>query len=260
MRTIMGVLALLVAMSARGGTTYSTDFSDLWFNPSESGWGVNVIQQQEIVFATLFHYAPNGQTTWYVGPDLRGGGVVGGSLTFSGPWYQTNGPWFGGTFNPNAVGVRQVGTATLTFNSINTGTLGFTADGVSFSRAIQRQTWRVNVVGGTYLGATIGTYSGCASGNGLSEDPASYTVTHNGGPTITVSEVGQGYTCTYSGSYGQFGRMGASAGSFTCNPGGSGTYQAYEIEASISGITARVESTLGTCRFVGRFGGLRRGP
>lgn len=35
-------------------TSYSTDSSDLWWNPNESGWGMQLVQQGSFVFATVF--------------------------------------------------------------------------------------------------------------------------------------------------------------------------------------------------------------
>ena len=40
--------------------SFSNNFQDLWWNPSESGWGVNVAHQGDILFATLFTYDENG--------------------------------------------------------------------------------------------------------------------------------------------------------------------------------------------------------
>jgi lysyl endopeptidase len=118
----------------------ATNFQDLWWNPSESGWGVNVNQQGNIVFATLFTYAPTGASyapagkgMWYV----LNGNRVGTGNTFSGPLYRTTGapfnaPWFADT-------PIQVGTMMFTFTSGNAGTMTFTVDGVTVTKSIQRQ-------------------------------------------------------------------------------------------------------------------------
>ncbi len=51
-------LAFAVATSARATAT------DLWWNANESGWGVNVVQQADILFLTFFVYGPSGQPLW----------------------------------------------------------------------------------------------------------------------------------------------------------------------------------------------------
>lgn len=66
MKTIRYLFLSLVALAIAGAaqaTTHSTDYTDLWWNSpdnSESGWGVNVVQQGDIVFATFFIYGADG--------------------------------------------------------------------------------------------------------------------------------------------------------------------------------------------------------
>jgi hypothetical protein len=40
-------------------TAYSTDQSDLWWNPNESGWGMQVVQTGSVIFVTMFVYDQN---------------------------------------------------------------------------------------------------------------------------------------------------------------------------------------------------------
>ena len=51
---------------AAGATQFSTNFSDLWWVPSESGWGANISQQSDTMFVTIFVYGPSGQPIWFV--------------------------------------------------------------------------------------------------------------------------------------------------------------------------------------------------
>jgi hypothetical protein len=55
--------ALLFAPPAYA-TSYSTDVSDLWWVPTESGWGMQLVQEGSTVYATLFVYGPTDQPTW----------------------------------------------------------------------------------------------------------------------------------------------------------------------------------------------------
>lgn len=255
-RMISAALMLLASLQS-SASTFSTDYSDLWFNSNEAGWGANVIQQDNTLFATLFVYSTTGAPSWYVASAARYTGQQGNSLVFSGPLYQTSGPYFGGAFNPSTVGVRQVGTATFTFANIGSGTLSYSVDGVSVTKSISRQTWANNNLSGAYMGASLGTFSGCIL-NGYFEDPALITINHSGS-SITISTAGITATCTYSGTYQQVGRMGAIDGSVLCSNGNRGTFAAFELEASISGLTGRATASLGgTCTWSGRIGGLRR--
>lgn len=207
----------------------------------------------------MFVYSSSGAPIWYVASGASYTGQQGGSLVFSGPLYQTNGPWFGGAFDPNAVGVRQVGSITFNFSEISAGTVSYTVDGVSVSKSITRQTWRTNLLTGNYLGAAVGTYSGCPSGNGAAEEPGVFTVTHPGSTITIQAAYSVGYSCTYSGTYQQSGRMGTINGTVSCSNGAQGSFTAVELEGSISGMTGRAFAQLrGSCSWSGRFGGLKR--
>lgn len=261
-RSVLGAaLAATMALSSFArATTFSTDASDLWFNPQESGWGVNVIQQGDILFATLFVYTPGGAPIWYVGSAVQYTGASGGSLNYSGQLFRTTGQWFGGAFNPNAVTATPVGNVSFSFDTVETGTLTYSVDGVSVSKRITRQTWRINQIAGSFIGAAIGTYAGCPSGsNGYAEETGIVNVTQSGS-AATLQLALPGNTCTYSGTFSQAGRMGSMSGRMSCTNGTSGTFQAFEIEASISGFTARAQVQLGgSCQWSGRIGGLKRG-
>ena len=41
--------AALAATMVLAAPARATDLSDLWWNPNESGWGVNVAQQAEVL-------------------------------------------------------------------------------------------------------------------------------------------------------------------------------------------------------------------
>jgi lysyl endopeptidase len=114
----------------------STNFQDLWWGgASESGWGVNLAHQGNIVFATLFTYDAAGQPRWFVMSD----GVKSGN-SFSGALYRTTGPAFNAVpFTPiTAANNTQVGTMTFAFTSGNAGTMTYTVNGASVTKTIQR--------------------------------------------------------------------------------------------------------------------------
>ena len=114
--------------------TYSQNFQDLWWNPNESGWGVNFTHQEDIVFATLFTYNASGQPMWYV---MSAGEQVAAGR-YSGALYRTTGPAFNAVPWTPANPV-QVGSMSLVFTDGNTGTMTYTIDGVQVVKQIQRQ-------------------------------------------------------------------------------------------------------------------------
>jgi hypothetical protein len=255
------LLMAIAALPARA-TTYATDATDLWWNANESGWGVNVVQQQEVLFLTFFIYGEDRKPAWVYGSEVTyAGPSSGGGLLYSGNLYRTTGPWFGGPFT--AITNEIAGSVRFTLEDVGTATLSYTLDGVTVSKAITRQTWRNNNLGGGYVGAEIGTYFNCANqaNNGYYETPMTLTITHAGGvATLVYGFTGSTNTCTFTGPYRQEGRMGSIAGNFTCMGGASGTFTALEVEASISAIAMRMGTKSSVCEFSGRVGGVRRGP
>ena len=114
----------------------ATNYQDLWWNPNEPGWGVNVTQQGNVIFATLFTYDASGKGAWFVLPhaDRTGTGAYRGTL------YRTHGP----AFNASpwiAATAAQVGTMSFAFTNGGIGTLDYTIDGVAVTKAIQRETF-----------------------------------------------------------------------------------------------------------------------
>ena len=122
-----------------GGTPPATpDYQDLWWRSpagSESGWGVNLTQQGDILFATWFTYDAGGNGQWLV---MSRGDMVSAN-TYSGTLYRTTGPAFDAQpWNPDAVEQTPAGSATFSFADGNNGTFSYTLDGVSQSKPITR--------------------------------------------------------------------------------------------------------------------------
>jgi hypothetical protein len=117
-----------------GDRSAATNYQDLWWNPSESGWGLNIAHQGNILFATLFTYDANGKGMWLV---MSNGNRVGPGM-YTGTLYSTTGPVFNAS--PwTAASSTPVGTMTLSFANGNSGTLAYSVNGVQVTKAIQRQ-------------------------------------------------------------------------------------------------------------------------
>ena len=112
---------------------FNENYQDLWWNPAENGWGVNIAHQGDLLFATLFTYDASGQPVWYVMSrgDKSGTG-------FSGTLYRTTGPAFNAS--PwTAATATAVGTMSFSFEHGNRGTMTYTVNGVTVTKQIQRQ-------------------------------------------------------------------------------------------------------------------------
>jgi hypothetical protein len=120
----------------------SPNYQDLWWRSpanSESGWGVNITHQGDVLFATWFTYQPGSGTTnkgmWLV----MSSGVKTANGVYTGDLQTTTGPAFSATpFDPSKVVRTTVGTATFTFSDANNGVFSYTVNGVTQTKPITR--------------------------------------------------------------------------------------------------------------------------
>jgi hypothetical protein len=117
----------------------SSNYSDLWWHApaaSESGWGINLTHQGDVLFATWFTYDADGKGLWLV--MSHGAKTAPGN--YSGALYRTTGPAFSANpWDPSQVGVTQVGMATFSFSDISNATFSYSVNGVAQSKAITRE-------------------------------------------------------------------------------------------------------------------------
>jgi hypothetical protein len=262
MRTRAFLLAACLAASpwVHAATSVASDISDMWWNSAESGWGMNATQQANVLFITLYVYSADGKAHWYVAPQMVGdlSNASATAFVFGGALYETTGPVFSTTFNPNAVNARVVGTAQFTYTPPLQGTLVYTVDGVSVTKQLRRETWSVNDPTGTYAAALVTRSNTCSPAVTATKNLGTATVTLvNNLFTIATSGGTPTDNCTFSGNYAQEGRMGSSTGTFTCSASGTGPYTLSEIEAGTHGLFARFQGTIQGCVVYGNLGGAR---
>jgi hypothetical protein len=258
-RALATALLISIAPCAHGLNTWGTDMSDLWWNPNESGWGINIVQQYDAIFATFFVYGADTKTRWYVAPSMSYQGN-GANYVFSGLLYETQGPFLGGPFNPGAVTNRPVGNARLEFLTITQGNLTYNVDSASVTKTIQRQTFKRAQISGNYVGAASGSVTGCSnSGSFGTSGQFGVTLSPSTDTIIVSATLDNGGRCSYSGIYRQDGRMGAISGTLACtgNVPIAGTFEAFELEAGNNVIVLRYEAHYGSCIERGRIGGLK---
>ena len=126
-----------VCLNSQSSRTALTNYQDLWWNPAESGWGVNITQQDNTLFATLFTYDATGKALWLV--MSSGPRQVDGS--YLGDLYLTTGPAFNAQpFTPiGPANLTKVGTMQFRFSDGANGILSYTVNGISVSKVITRQ-------------------------------------------------------------------------------------------------------------------------
>ncbi|MEZ5443050.1 MAG: integrin alpha [Lysobacterales bacterium] len=122
------------------GTTESRatadNYSDLWWNASEAGWGLTLSHQGDVIFLLWYTYGEEGRDQWISGSTLRrqpDGRYLGAlQRPVSGtPLLLIDGP---ATTFP----VTEVGSAELSFSDGENGQFTYSLDGVTQAKTITR--------------------------------------------------------------------------------------------------------------------------
>ncbi len=115
-------------------STVDQNYTDLWWNAAESGWGINFNHQGHILFGTLFTYDRDGRPAWYV----MSNGERQADGSYQGELYRTMGPAFNAVPFTGAASIP-VGTMRVAFPTRATGALTYSIDGIPVAKSITRQ-------------------------------------------------------------------------------------------------------------------------
>lgn len=120
---------------ARSAPYPAYNYTDLWWNPLESGWGISIHVNNDKLFAAWFVYDAAGSPTWYTLQQGRWQS----SNEYSGLIYATQS-------NPNAglgpltsVTINAVGSGVLTFNGTGQAEFFYAVNGQPNRKTIVRQ-------------------------------------------------------------------------------------------------------------------------
>jgi serine protease len=140
-RQVFGPLPTCV-YSAQPNFVAATNYQDLWWaapGASEAGWGINLTQQGDTIFATWFTYDHDRTPMWLVAtaPKTGPGSFMGTLLRLTGPPF--NAVPFLPLGSPGGAVASSVGTASFTFADGNAGTFAYTVNGMTQSKQITRE-------------------------------------------------------------------------------------------------------------------------
>jgi hypothetical protein len=241
------VLAIALAGSVlQPSAARATDYTDIWWaGPTQDGWGVNLIQSEDFIFATFFVYGPAPAKTpiWYAGNLTRIG-----NGSFTGGLYQTTGTGIGAVWDPaDHPDPTMVGSVTFTPIDTTSGTLAYNVGATIVVKSIVRQTLTPIKLGGEYKGTAVIVFSGCSNSanNG--------TVLTDFDPQVTQNTSGQlqmdflyanSENCTLSGAYAQQGLLfRVPTASYVCKSGNTTTVNTtatvYEMKSTAVGLEGR---------------------
>jgi hypothetical protein len=238
-------VAVLAGGAAQAAST--SDFSDQWWVPSESGWGASVQQQASTLFIDLMVYAGDGKPAWFSAAAYQQANAPAGHTVFAGDLYATTGPSPSGAFDPALVNARKIGALTFDASSLNNAILSYTVDGTPVVKNVQRQTWSYENLTGNY--DTMWKY-GCG---GAPAFPSEWGFTNtvidhraDNAVTMDVAFWGFGYEPAFDvqGTYAQSGHMGEVEAVLIAPNAGS--IRISEIEKTTTGFTARLAGEMST--------------
>jgi len=261
----LGLAASLAAGAARA-TNVSTDVTDVWWPDAEPGWGIQLIQNADLIFATMFIYDIDNQPMFVVavlekqpGADVWSGGVFGSEGTsYDLPW------------DPADRFEAQVGTMSFTLANAASGTLVYTIGTFSTAKPISRQALKPENNTGSYriTHTWTATGAGCTAADAYS--PAAGPVSGDLSIVNVNSEVATveltwqhvpSDICSMTASYAQAGRLGTYGGTLSCPSGKSGDLVFYEVANAVGTLTGRyvMNWTYG-CTRTGRFTAISPNP
>lgn len=199
---------------------YATDYTDLWWTPSEAGWGMNIVQSDNFMFLTFFIYGPDNKPTWYTADlslDAQG--------AYSGGLYATTGTYYAKPWNTgDAIPPISVGSAQFKPSADNSyeATLTYVVNGVgTVVKQIERQSLTSINLAGLYSGGLAGRQSGC-SNSGSYKNTYDLTVTQTGGGAMSLAFTFPTYACTLNGTLVQHGKQyTVTDAEYKCTQGGS---------------------------------------
>ena len=263
MKRLLCALALLLG----GALTpaHATSYQDLWWNSSESGWGINVLHQGDTLVATWFIYDTDGKPMWLLGVLDKAGAIsyAGTVSRYTGPGYNL------AAFDPKQVTETAVGTAQLNFTDPTHGNLTYTVNGTVVTKNVTRQTYAEPKANGTFVVAAYRVRSGCAD---PSQNSAYFVYGRAYDFYQADGKLSVGYgsldssnlftmLCSAIGPFAIGGSIAGFSAPFTCANGTAGTLTLSGLKTTDAGILAEAvwqfNGASGGCRHLDSVGGAR---
>jgi hypothetical protein len=217
MRFIQSLLICLLLLS--GLSHAANNYQDWWWNPAQSGMGLNIGQQNDTIFVAWFNYGDDTKASF-----LTMGGVLNGN-TLTGTLYRGTGPVPGPNYNPAQVKQTAVGTATLNFNTNNDATLTYSYDNKGGTMALQRFSFASPNLNQTWTVVQTYTTNNCAnpSLNGSTTNVRNLKGQQGAGNnfTLAITDLDGTTRCNAALAFQPAGSKGVAVGSATCYDGSS---------------------------------------
>jgi hypothetical protein len=136
---LIGPIHLVVSpFPPTGSPLPHDDYSDVWYDPNETGQSLTVKQSGAQLVAGWNVYDAAGHPVWYTlqpGKWMRDSGNV---LFYSGVVYKTTGPYWAAPFDAGALSITAVGTGNFVPQAPGRARFDYVIEGVAGSKQLQR--------------------------------------------------------------------------------------------------------------------------
>ena len=181
---LLGALCAATLSLSCGAAGVRSSYQDWWWDPDQSGMGLNVAQQKDHLVVSWYFFDDSGQGTYLMLSGELRDGVLEGDLA------RASGPVPGPGYRAEDVERTLAGTAKLVFSSLSEAVLTYDFEGKSGSLRLQRFGFNSKpVVEGEQFGF-LRIHSKQCSGTGSYEDPRPHFWDRWGGPGVVISSAG----------------------------------------------------------------------
>jgi lysyl endopeptidase len=118
--------------------SYTFNFQDIWWTSPESGWGLNLAHQGDVVAGALYTYDQAGKSLWLLMAGNSTRTLTSTSVVYTSDLLRYTGPPFNASPWPATSASTKVGTMSVAFTTGNQGTLTYTVNGVQVVKSINR--------------------------------------------------------------------------------------------------------------------------
>lgn len=253
--------AACLATAANAATVpvnIGSHYSDMWWNPQESGWAMNVVQQGETALVTLLVYGPDGAPAWYVATDARVFALdASGNPAFRGTLYKATGPWIGEPFDPAHVRLQAVGQLVIEPRAQGRLNLSYTAEGISVSKDVVRMTFSAPDLGTTYLASFSLRQARPGNAPHATRQFGAAILAHVEGDMAFLRVEDPQGRCEFRGTRTASGRFARIEGNFACENAEAGHFEIVDFEITQHGFSGFLRTYSAASNQYGRFAAAR---
>lgn len=243
------------AASAKATGTLSdvSNFSDGWWVPAESGWGINILQQGNSLVLLFYIFDDDKNPVWFRGVTSKtaDGDFRGTVFLDTGTSYRDV------NFGPIPSPSESVGQVRFQPTSLYDGVLTYTIGTTTASKTMTRIAFAPENFSAVHASSVAAKISSCGEKTGNMNGNLQTEAVVSGDSASMTLRSGD-MTCVVSGPFTQRGKLGQIAGgTYSCTDGSQGAANVDGWESTGGSFSAIISTSSGTCTEWGQIAGVR---